>query len=254
MRPPSCWLTSTVSVGAHRAGPSVRLCASSASLNWEDYHVPVLRDETVRWLVSEPSGIYADCTLGGGGHSEAILRLIGPSGGRIVCADRDADALRQADRRLRPFVESGAATLLQTNFGSFPQALERLAPSLRGDGRAETDGLLSGLLLDLGVSSHQIDDAQRGFSFRFDGPLDMRMDQSSGESALTAATIVNEWEPHDIADVLWRHGEERASRLLARAIVAARPLTTTAQLSQVVASTWSNRTPLKCTFGLQYRD
>lgn len=216
--------------------------------------MPVLRDETVRWLVSEPSGIYADCTLGGGGHSEAILRLIGPSGGRIVCADRDADALRQADRRLRPFVESGAATLLQTNFGSFPQALERLAPSLRGDGRAETDGLLSGLLLDLGVSSHQIDDAQRGFSFRFDGPLDMRMDQSSGESALTAATIVNEWEPHDIADVLWRHGEERASRLLARAIVAARPLTTTAQLSQVVASTWSNRTPLKCTFGLQYRD
>lgn len=196
--------------------------------------MPVLRDETVRWLVSEPSGVYADCTLGGGGHSEAILRLIGPSGGRLVCADRDVEALRQAGRRLRPFVESGSATLLQTNFGSFPRALERLAPSLRGDGRAETDGLLSGLLLDLGVSSHQIDDAARGFSFRFDGPLDMRMDQSGGGGALTAATIVNEWEPSEIADVLWRHGEERASRMLARAIVAARPVTTTAQLARVV--------------------
>jgi len=224
-----CWPPARV----HRAG-SICLCSGSTSTNWEEYHVPVLRDETVKWLVSDLDGIYADGTLGGGGHSEAILKMIAPSGGRLVCADRDSEALRQAGKRLAPFVESGAAVMLQTNFGRFPTALERLAPSLIGNEAAGADGLLSGILLDLGVSSHQIDDAERGFSYRFDGPLDMRMDQSSGEGALTAATIVNEWEPYDIAEVIWRHGEERGSRMIARALVAARPLTSTAQLALVV--------------------
>ena len=216
---------------------SIRLCATGSSAgSWEDYHVPVLRDETVKWLVGDVSGVYADCTLGGGGHSEAILKVISPAGGQLVCADRDIDAIRQAGKRLKPFLDSGAATLVQTNFGQFPSALERIASSVRNDGGSGADGMLSGLLLDLGVSSHQIDDAERGFSFRFEGPLDMRMDRSSGEGALTAATILNEWEASEIADVLWKHGEERSSRMLARAIVAARPLTTTVQLSHVVRS------------------
>ena len=188
---------------AHRLGPAgfvahracaparfspLRLCSIAAAVrNWEEYHVPVLRDETVAWLVTDPAGIYADCTLGGGGHSAAILEAIAPAGGRLICADRDADALRQAGARLRSHVDSGAATLVQTTFGRFPSALARLAPTLRAGGGADedgdrsADGLLSGLLLDLGVSSHQIDDAGRGFSFRFDGPLDMRMDQVTGQ-------------------------------------------------------------------------
>ena len=217
-------------------GLSVRLCSPSSAAGpaggWEEYHVPVLRDELVRWLVTDPAGTYADLTLGGGGHSAALLDVLAPAGGRLVCADRDGDAIRQARRRLGTHVESGAATLLQTSFGRFPAALSRAGVGVGAGGAPGEGAQLSGVLLDLGVSSHQIDEASRGFSMRFEGPLDMRMDQASGE--LTAATILNEWSAAEIADVLWRHGEERLSRPLSRALVAARPLRSTAQLASVV--------------------
>ena len=193
---------------------SIRFVQSAAPAADPEYHVPVLLREVVSWLLTDPSGTYADGTLGGGGHSAAMLEILAPGGGRLIGLDRDPDALREAGVRLQGFTDSGHAKIVHANFATMPDALRAagLAPGPRG-------GILDGLLLDLGVSSHQLDTGARGFSFMRDGPLDMRMDQSRAK--LTASEIINEWNAEDIARVLWEFGEERDSRRIARALVAA---------------------------------
>ena len=153
-------------LACHRAlkpGPTrgVVCCAEPSG-----YHVPVMLDEVLSWLVTDPAGTYADGTLGGGGHSAALLDVLAPSGGRLIALDRDPDALREAGARLQPFTQSGHAKLIHADFGSMPDALRGagLKPAAGG-------GMLDGLLLDLGVSSHQLDERSRGFSFKADAPL-----------------------------------------------------------------------------------
>lgn len=185
-----------------------------------EYHTPVLVREVVDLLVTDPDGIYVDGTLGGGGHSEALLDALG-SDGRLFGIDQDTEALETAGKRLAS-VSNNRFTALRGNFSE----VEAL---LAGYGITEVDGIL----LDLGVSSHQIDAAQRGFAFSADGPLDMRMDTSQSE---TAAHILNHISEADLTDLLRAYGEEPRARRIARAIVAARPLTTTGQLADVVRS------------------
>ena len=183
------------------------------------YHVPVLCTAVVDGLVTDRAGLYVDATLGGGGHSEALLAALAPEG-RVVGIDRDADAIDEATRRLSDDAASGR---FQTIRGSFAD----LGALLDGAGIDAIDGLL----LDLGVSSHQFDVPERGFSHRFDAPLDMRMDQ---RQPLSAADLVNTWEMRDIARVLFTAGEEPRARRIAYAIEAARPVETTARLAEVV--------------------
>ena len=158
---PSVRLARTLSSQRIRLSSNLANVAAGGSA----YHVPVLRDECVDWLITDASGVYVDATLGGGGHSEEILARLAPHNGRLFSCDRDSDAIKTARRRLAPYVESGTSTLLHTSFAN----LRRVLPEVPVDG----------ILLDLGVSSHQIDEGSRGFSFRTDGPLDMRMDQAS---------------------------------------------------------------------------
>ena len=117
----------------------------------DEYHVPVLLHEVVDWLITDVSGTYADGTLGGGGHSSALLEVLAPNGGRLIGLDRDPDAIRVAGARLLPFTESGHAKLVHANFATMPDALRRSGLPHSADG-----GMLDGLLLDLGVSSHQV--------------------------------------------------------------------------------------------------
>jgi len=186
-----------------------------------------MRTEAVDKLITDPAGVYLDGTLGGGGHAAALLERIAPAGGHLVCIDRDADAIRASEIRLRQFTESGHATLLHTNFGRLASGLPA---ALRCAGRS--DSLLDGILLDLGVSSHQLDSAARGFSHTPDGPLDMRMDADGGQ--LTAREIVNAWDAADIKRALRRFGDESQAGRIASAIVDARPLEGTTQLAAVV--------------------
>jgi len=255
--------TSLLTVLGRGGGSRIRcatLCAGASSDTpraddfGTDYHVPVLCAEAVSWLITDPAGTYVDGTLGGGGHSAALLKALAPHGGRLIGLDRDPEALATARQRLGSHLDADEMTLMRSNFGALPSALRML----RGDAAP----LLDGLLLDLGVSSHQLDEASRGFSFMRDGPLDMRMAQgaargssssggfgdgggvaSAASSAFTAATIVNEWEPTALAGVLWKYGEERESRRIARAIVAARPLHSTSELVTVLKTAGSKRGP-----------
>ena len=212
-------------------------CARHAPIRAQhstSYHAPVLCDATIKYLVTNPAGTYADGTLGGGGHSEALLEVLAPRGGRLISLDRDPDALREASARLERFAAGGHAAFVHANFATLADRLPAALRTLGDNNIATAESSappLDGLLLDLGVSSYQLDTAERGFSFMRDGPLDMRMDQSSGGGALTAATILNEWPANEIANVIWRYGEERTSRRIAQAIVAARPLGSTADLA-----------------------
>lgn len=181
-------------------------------------HVPVLLNETLYWLNPRPGGVYVDATLGGGGHAEAILERIGPLG-RLIGMDRDDAACEAASRRLRRFGE--AAIIVRENFAAMQQVLATL-------GLAQVDGVL----FDLGASSMQFSDPARGFSFQLAGPLDMRMDRRQQR---TAADLVNRLPERELADLLWRYGEERWSRRIARAIVASRPVKTTEQLAGLIA-------------------
>jgi len=184
------------------------------------YHVPVLCQAVVEGLITHPAGCYVDATIGGGGHAAALLDALAPEG-RVIGIDRDPEALTVVRRRLAEAIAAGRLQLVQGNFADLEGLLDELGvPSI------------DGLLLDLGVSSHQLDDAMRGFSFRAEGPLDMRMDPSS--PGPTAAQLLERWSAYELADVLHRYGEEPRARKLARAIYQARPIRTTAELAEVV--------------------
>ena len=178
--------------------------------------------EVLEWLQIKADGIYIDATLGAGGHSAAIAAALAsaPSrSGRLISLDRDEQALELAREKLKPWKE--LVTLVKSPFS-------RIAEVARELGIPKVDGVLA----DLGVSSMQLDQGARGFSFREAGPLDMRMD-SAGE--LTADEIVNRWSEKEIADLLYREADEHDSRRIAKAIVRARPLRDTAHLATTVA-------------------
>ncbi len=183
------------------------------------YHIPVLRKEVVEGLITSPGGTYVDATLGGGGHAEALLERLAPEG-RVIGIDQDPEALAAATERLRRFGSRFHA--LRGNFADMADLL-----------RAEGVDQVHGILLDLGVSSHQIDTAGRGFSFQQEGPLDMRMDP---EQPLTAADLIASATEKELVSILRRYGEERRASRIARAIVQHRPIHTTAELAEVVRS------------------
>lgn len=184
-------------------------------------HVPVLLEECIAGLNIDPDGIYVDGTLGRGGHSQAIVQRL--QNGRLIAIDRDEAAIDEAGERLRPW--AGRVTLVRDNFRA-------LGAILDGLGVAKVDGML----FDLGVSSPQLDDSERGFSYMQDAPLDMRMDR---QSPLTARTVVNEWDEAELRRIFFQYGEERYASRIAAAIVRRRsekPLETTFELVDVIRS------------------
>lgn len=219
----------------------------------EFVHIPVLLNEVIESLQIKPNGIYVDCTVGGAGHSSEIVKKLSKNG-ILIAFDKDIDAINAASLRLKEFCQIVVLTLdelsnfdfskydnrsmplaviIKSDFKNFKFALEQL----------KIDGV-DGVLIDLGVSSHQIDCAQRGFSFRQEAKLDMRMDQSA---TLTAADIVNNYTEQQLADIFFRYGEEEFARSIAKNIVKFRvnnPIETTLQLNDIV----ENSMPKKVVF------
>ncbi|MEM6326299.1 MAG: 16S rRNA (cytosine(1402)-N(4))-methyltransferase RsmH [Bacteroidota bacterium] len=206
--------------------------AGGASPYATGYHDPVLVRETVDLLVTDPAGVYVDGTLGGGGHTAALLDALAPEA-TVVGIDRDPEALTTARARLTEAEASGRFVPVHATFAEMGAALaaEGFAP-----------GTVSGVLLDLGVSSRQLDAGARGFAYAQDGPLDMRMNPTAGESA---ADLVRRLPEADLADVVYQFGEERRSRALARAIKNAERMETTADLASVVRSATPTRDEVK---------
>ncbi len=186
-------------------------------------HVPVLPQQVLDLLEVKRGGVYVDATLGLAGHASMVCRQLGGAG-TLIGFDRDPQAMELARERLDALrVELGSEMpAVRLVPRAFSAAAEELAP-----------GSLDGMLADFGVSSLQLDEAARGFSFRFDAPLDMRMDTRSGE---TAGQVVNQVDEEELADLIYEFGEERRSRRIARAIVRARPITTTAELAKVISA------------------
>ena len=185
-------------------------------------HKSVLLRECIRYLDVDPAGTYVDGTLGLGGHSEAIAKEL--STGKLIGIDRDERALEYARARLAPFGDR--VTLVKGNFGDIGAILDGL-------GIDKVDGML----FDLGVSSPQLDDAGRGFSYMQDAPLDMRMDE---RSPLTAREVLNTWSEAELRSIFWRYGEERYAGRIAEAVAAAReqtPIETTAQFVDIIKKT-----------------
>jgi 16S rRNA (cytosine1402-N4)-methyltransferase len=180
-------------------------------------HTPVLLQEVIKALQPKAGGVYIDATVGAGGHSTAILAASAPDG-QLFGLDQDEQALEIARRQLAEFGDR--VHLLHSNFSKLEQAAGRynIPPA-------------DGLLLDLGVSSMQLEQPERGFSFQLDGPLDMRMNPQAGKSA---AELVNSLPEAELADLIYRYGEEPHSRRIARAIVRARPISRTVELAQIV--------------------
>ncbi len=180
-------------------------------------HYSVLLKECIDGLAIKPDGLYVDCTAGGGGHSYAIAERL-TQGGKLVAIDRDPAAIEAATRRLAPF--SDRVEVVRSNFAVLKTVL---------DGRKA-----DGVLIDLGISSHQIDTAERGFSYIKDAPLDMRMNP---DDPFSAADVVNTYSEEALADVIFRYGEEKFSRRIAAAIIKARseaPIETTLQLADLI--------------------
>ena len=203
--------------GRHPGGTLVgglRMSSSPPSPSF--HHVPVMLAEVVEGLGPIPGGVVLDGTVGAGGHARALLEA--HAGLRIVGLDRDPDAVRAATAALAPF--GARATVVQARFDDFGGVLDDLGIAS-----------LSGALLDLGVSSPQLDRPERGFSYHADGPLDMRMDPGDPRRA---ADIVNEWNASDLAALFAAHGEGRFARRIARAVIAARPISTTVELAGIV--------------------
>lgn len=192
-------------------------------MNHAAYHKPVLLQEAIRYLVHEPDGMYLDATLGGGGHSAHILDHLSEKG-HLYAIDQDEDAIRHCRKR---FNEETRITVIKGNFGY----MDILLPK-------EVDGELDGVLFDLGVSSHQLDEPRRGFSFRSDGPLDMRMGDLQMQKA---SDVINNCEYDALRDLVYRYGEERMGSRIARAIVQARPVETTLELRDAIASVVPSR-------------
>lgn len=187
------------------------------------HHRPVMLKEAMEWLAPRPGGTYVDATLGGGGHGMEIVRRISP-GGRFIGIDRDKTALEGASQRIRATAPPDVAlSFVAANYADLERILDELDCP-------EVDGVL----FDLGVSSPQLDDPQRGFTYRHDAPLDMRMDS---DQTLTARDLVNELPERELADIIWRYGEERWAVRIARFIVERRrraPLETTGELVEVI--------------------
>lgn len=189
----------------------------------EFHHIPILLSECLKILEPERGGVFVDCTAGGGGHSfEIASRLPEDGHSRLICLDRDDEAIDACRARLSPFGDR--FTIVKSNFRDLDAALQTA-------GADRVDGVL----WDLGVSSHQIDDAERGFSYTADAPLDMRMDQSAG---LRAYDVVNTYPEEELKRILWLYGEEKFSARVAHAIVTRRekaPIETTLALAETVA-------------------
>ncbi len=185
-------------------------------------HYSVMLDECMTALSPERGGIYVDCTAGGGGHSFEIAKRL-PEGSRLICLDRDDDAIAACSERLSPYKDK--CTVVKSNFSDIASALDDLGIDK-----------IDGALWDLGVSSHQLDDAERGFSYMQDAPLDMRMDASS---PLTAKDVVNGYSEKDLARIISDYGEERFASKIAHNVVKAREskdIETTSELVKIIES------------------
>ena len=189
----------------------------------EDFqHYTVMLKETVAGLNVKPSGVYVDCTLGGGGHSEYLLSQL-DADGHLYAFDQDQKAIDHAKVRLAKYVESGQVTFVKSNFRYLKEALSTY-------GVTKVDGIM----YDLGVSSPQLDEAKRGFSYHQDAPLDMRMDQSADFSAYD---VINDYEYHQLVKIFFRYGEEKFSKQIARKIEEHRknrPIETTGELVEII--------------------
>lgn len=191
------------------------------------YHTPVLCEEVLKFLMTDREGFYIDGTTGGGGHAERMCGVL-EGDGEMLCMDADEEALASARTKLE---SCRRVRFLRANFRTLGSALPAITPRRP-----------SGILLDLGVSSHQIDTARRGFSFQTDAPLDMRFDR---QQSFSANEVVNTYNEARLADILFRFGEERASRAIARKIIDARPVATTGQLAAAVERAVGNHFLLK---------
>lgn len=211
-----------------RNGQSNTSRAVGRDASAETKHVPVLFEETLSFFKLEDGATAVDATLGGGGHARALLQTVGPNG-RLIAFDADAEAIArfrrraESDETLASALEAGRLTLVHAPFDKLADTLESLRI-----------GTVDAILADLGFSSDQIESPERGFSFVHDGPLDMRLDRSRGE---TAADLVNRLDEATLADILWRYGDEPNARRIAQAIVAAGPLRTTRELADLVVRT-----------------
>lgn len=193
----------------------------------EFHHEPVLLQEVIDYLNIDPAGIYVDGTLGGAGHSYVIASKL-TAGGHLYGIDQDMDAVAAAEKRLEPF--RNRVTVIHDNYENIPLILPEYVEK-DGFGR---DVRVSGILLDLGVSSYQLDNPERGFSYNYDEPLDMRMDQNA---PLSASDIVNTWSEEELVRILRDYGEERYAGAIARRIVSEReekPLRTTGDLVRII--------------------
>lgn len=185
-------------------------------------HTTVLLRETVDGLAIKPDGIYVDCTLGGAGHSEYLLSQLNADG-HLYAFDQDQKAINNAKIRLTKYVEKKQVTFIKANFRDLKEELNYL-------GVTEVDGIL----YDLGVSSPQLDEAERGFSYHQDAPLDMRMDQ---DAPLSAYQVVNDYSYHELVKIFFRYGEEKFSKQIARLIERKReekPIETTGELVDII--------------------
>ncbi|MDE6372340.1 MAG: 16S rRNA (cytosine(1402)-N(4))-methyltransferase RsmH [Clostridia bacterium] len=202
-------------------------------------HKPVMLQECIEGLQINPDGVYLDCTLGGGGHSSQILARL--KGGKLIAVDKDADALRNAKERLEEYKDK--ITYIHDDFKNVISHLDELGIEK-----------LDGVLIDLGVSSYQLDNADRGFSYNADAQLDMRMDQSQ---YLDAKKVVNEYSQEALADIIWRYGEDKLSKAIARRIVeyrSTKAIETTGELAKLIEEAypaklrWKFGNPCKRTF------
>ncbi len=189
----------------------------------EFHHIPIMAGECMDALAPARGGIYVDCTAGGGGHSfEIASRLPSDGVSRLISLDRDDEAIAACTNRLTPYHDRW--TIVKTNFCDLDSALDSIGVEK-----------IDGIMWDLGVSSHQLDEAERGFSYTAEAPLDMRMDQSAG---MSAADVVNGYGEEELKRILWLYGEEKFSGRIARAIVTAReksPIQTTTELAAIVS-------------------
>ena len=190
----------------------------------EFHHVTVMLHETIDMLDVKPDGIYVDATLGGAGHSEYLLSKLSEKG-HLYAFDQDQNAIENAQKRLAPYIEKGMVTFIKDNFRHLKDRLHDL-------GVTEIDGIC----YDLGVSSPQLDQRERGFSYKKDAPLDMRMNQ---EASLTAYEVVNQYDYHDLVRIFFKYGEDKFSKQIARKIEKAReqkPIETTTELAELIKS------------------